>query len=133
MTTRANGTFDVKIIAQEDPQLNDPTMSRLTLDKQFHGDLEATSKGQMLAAGNPASGSGGYVAIEKVSGKLQGRSGTFVLQHFGTMDRGKMELNVHVVPGSGTDQLTGLSGKMSIQIDNGKHFYELEYSLAEAS
>jgi hypothetical protein len=78
-----------------------------------------------------AAGSGGYVAIEKVSGKLQGRDGTFMLQHFGTMVHGKTELNIQVIPDSGTDQLTGLSGKMSIQIENGKHYYEFEYSLAE--
>jgi hypothetical protein len=106
---------------------------RMTIDKQFHGALEGTSKGEMLTAGTEVKGSAGYVAIEKVSGTLQGRSGTFVLQHSGTMTRGTPELTITVVPDSGTGQLVGLAGKMTIKITaDGKHSYEFEYTLTEA-
>jgi hypothetical protein len=103
----------------------------MSIDKQFHGDLEATSKGQMLSAVTAVKGSAGYVAIERVSGTLHGRSGTFVLQHSGTMTRGAPQQSVTVVPDSGTGQLVGLAGKMTINITDGKHSYEFEYSLAE--
>jgi hypothetical protein len=104
----------------------------MTIDKQFHGDLEATSKGQMLAAGSGGKGSsGGYVALEKVTGTLHGRSGAFVLQHSGTMTRGTPQLTITVVPDSGTDQLAGLAGKMNIIIADGKHSYEFDYTLPE--
>ena len=103
----------------------------MSLDKQFHGDLDATSKGEMLAAGTEVKGSAGYVAMERVTGKLHGRSGTFVLQHSGTMNRGSPQLSVTVVPDSGTDQLEGLVGKMAIKIEGGKHFYDFEYALSE--
>jgi hypothetical protein len=103
----------------------------MTIDKQFHGDLEATSKGEMLAAGTAVKGSAGYVAMEKVTGTLKGRTGTFVLQHTGTMNRGEPQLSVTVVPDSGTGQLAGLTGKMAINIADGKHSYEFEYTLAE--
>jgi hypothetical protein len=106
-------------------------IGRMSLDKQFHGDLEATSKGTMLSAGIDANGSGGYVAIERVSGTLHGRRGTFVLQHSGTMTRGVPQMSVSVVPDSGTDQLVGLTGKMTINIADGKHFYEFDYALPE--
>src|SRR5260370_12061778 len=101
----------------------------MSLDKQYHGDLEATAKGEMLYAGGPAKGAGGYVAIEQVSGTLQGRSGSFVLQHSGTMTPGATHLTVTVVPDSGTGQLRGLTGSLSIKIDSGQHSYELDYSL----
>ena len=122
MATHARGTFDVKISPQP-PQDNvgDPTVGRMSIDKQFHGDLEATSKGQMLAAGTEVQGSAGYVAIERVSGTLHGRSGTFALQHSGTMTRGEPQLSITVVPDSGTGQLVGLAGKMTITIADGKH------------
>ena len=103
----------------------------MSLDKQFHGDLDATSKGEMLAANTEVKGSAGYVAMERVTGKLHGRSGTFVLQHNGTMNRGSPQLSVTVVPDSGTDQLKGLVGKMAIKIEGGKHFYDFEYTLSE--
>ena len=107
-------------------------MGRMTIDlKQFRGDLEATSKGQMLYAGGDPKGSGGYVAIEKVSGTLHGRKGTFILQHNGTMSHGVYEMNVVVVPDSGTGELAGIAGKMTIKIDDGKHSYDFEYSLAK--
>ncbi len=103
------------------------------IDKQFHGDLEATSKGTMLAAGTGAkNSSGGYVALEIVTGTLKGHTGTFVLQHSATMNRGVPQLSVTVVPDSGTGKLTGLTGKMNITIVDGKHSYDFEYTLPEA-
>jgi len=133
MSATAKGTFDVKTTPQPAADSDDTGIARLLLDKQFHGDLEAVSKGQMLGAGNPAKGSGGYVAIEKVTGTLNGRKGTFVLQHMGSMKGGAFNLDVSVVPESGTDQLTGISGKMSIDIKEGKHFYAFDYFLPEAN
>jgi hypothetical protein len=133
MANHASGTFDVKLTPQAPEDANDPALARMTLDKQFHGDLEATSKGQMLSAGTSVQGSAGYVAIERVTGTLHGRGGSFVLQHNATMDRGKPSLNIIVVPDSGTGDLTGLTGKMSINIADGKHSYEFEYTLAGAS
>jgi len=103
----------------------------MSIDKQFQGDLEATSQGEMLTAGTAVQGSAGYVAIERVSGTLHGRRGTFILQHSGTMTRGAPQLAVTVVPDSGTGELAGLSGRMTITIADGKHSYELEYALAE--
>jgi hypothetical protein len=128
MTKQASGPFEVKL----EPQAGDPTVGRMSIDKQFHGDLEATSKGQMLAISTDVKGSAGYVAMERVTGTLEGRTGTFALQHSGTMTRGVPELLITVVPDSGTDQLVGLSGKMRINIVEGKHSYEFEYSLTEA-
>jgi hypothetical protein len=101
----------------------------MTIDKQFSGDLEATSKGQMLAFSTDVKGSAGYVAMEQVNGKLHGRTGTFVLQHGGTMTRGVPQLAVTVVPDSGTGELRGLKGKMNIIIADGKHSYEFDYTL----
>ena len=132
MANRASGTFEVKISPQED-KTGDPTLGRMSLDKQFHGDLEATSKGQMLTAGTAVQGSAGYVAIERVSGTLKGRNGTFALQHSGTMTRGTPQLTITVVPDSGTGQLAGLAGRMTINIADGKHSYEFEYTLAETA
>ena len=123
----AAGTFEVKLTPQETS--GDPRLGRFSLDKQFHGDLEGTSKGEMLTGGAPVKGSAGYVAMELVTGKLHGRSGSFILQHSGTMDRGKPSLMVSVVPDSGTDELAGLTGKMAINIADGKHSYELQYAL----
>lgn len=132
MTTHARGTFEVKLNPlPPDDMSADATLGRMSLDKQFHGDLEATSKGQMLSAGTAVKGSAGYVAMEQVSGTLHGRSGTFVLQHSGTMTRGVPQLSVTVVPDSGTGQLVGLAGRMVIIIAEGKHSYEFEYTLAE--
>jgi hypothetical protein len=131
VATHASGTFDVKISPQP-PQDNvgDPTVGRMSIDKQFHGDLEAASKGEMLATTTDVKGSAGYVAIERVNGKLHGRSGTFALQHNGTMTRGEAQLTITVVPDSGTGQLVGLAGKMTIDIAaDGKHSYGFEYTL----
>jgi hypothetical protein len=104
-------------------------VGRMSIDKQFHGDIEGASKGQMLTAGTSVKGSAGYVAIERVSGTLHGRNGAFILQHSGSMTRGKPQLKITVVPDSGTEQLAGLSGGMTIKIENGKHFYAFEYTL----
>ena len=102
----------------------------MSLDKKFSGDLEGTSTGQMLAIGTEVEGSAGYVAIERVNGKLDDLNGTFALQHSGIMNRGSGHLVITVVPDSGTGQLVGLSGSLAINIVEGKHLYEFEYSLA---
>jgi hypothetical protein len=130
MTIHAKGPFEVKITPQTpDGKFEDATMGRMTIDKQFHGDLEATSKGQMLTAMTETKGSAGYVAVERVTGTLNGRSGSFVLQHSATMTRGVPQLSVTVVPDSATGQLVGLTGKMEIIINAGKHSYDFEYTL----
>lgn len=133
VTTHATGTFDVKLTPVPfDDKPGDAGLGRMLSDKQFHGDLEGTSRGQMLSAGTGAKGSsGGYVALERVTGKLNGREGSFVLQHSGTMTRGTPQLTITVVPDSGTGQLVGLAGTFTIKIDNGKHSYDFEYTLAE--
>lgn len=132
MSTHAAGTFEVKITPQiSGDNVEDASLGRMTIDKQFHGDLEGVSKGQMLTAGTAVKGSAGYVAIEKVSGTLNGRTGTFILQHTATMTRGVPQLSITVVPDSGTGQLVGLSGKMFINLSEGKHSYDFEYTLAE--
>jgi len=128
-TMKAQGTFDVKITAQTPPDQTNEPFERLLIAKQFHGDLEATSKLQMLGSRGSVEGSGGYVALELVTGKLSGKSGSFVLQHKGTMSKGAFTLDVTVVPDSGTDQLTGLSGSMAIVIEGNKHSYSFEYTL----
>ncbi len=128
MTIHARGTFDVKVTPQPPDDAAAGPFGRLFLDKKFHGDLDGTSKGQMLASGT-GEGSGAYVALELVSGTLNGRRGSFVLQHNGTMTKGVATMIVTVVPDSGTDELAGLAGKMTIVIADGKHSYELEYTL----
>ena len=135
MPHHATGPFEVKIDPQPpDEKSGGAAIGRMLLDKQFHGDLEATSKGTMLAAGTGAKGSsGGYVALEIVTGSLKGRTGTFVLQHSGTMTRGTPQLSVTVVPDSGTGQLEGITGTLTIKIDAGKHSYEFDYTLPETT
>jgi hypothetical protein len=128
MATRACGTFAVKLTPEA---AEDKSLGRMSIDKQFHGDLDAASKGQMLSAATDVKGSAGYVAIERVSGTLHGHTGTFVLQHSGTATRGALQLSVTVVPDSGTGQLAGLAGKMAIEVADGKHSYDFEYTLAE--
>ena len=135
MTQIAKGPFDVKLnpqpLALEDDG-EGAARGRMSLDKRFHGDLDATSKGEMLTAMSGTQGSAGYVAIEKVTGTLDGRAGTFALQHSATMTRGAPDLRIIVVPDSGTGALAGLVGTMKIVIaEGGKHFYELEYSLPQ--
>ena len=131
MTTRtASGSFEVQTrpLAQGEP-VGGSTMSRFSLAKQFSGDLEGSGEGEMLTAMTAVQGSAGYVAIERVSGRLEGRSGSFILQHTGTMARGSQQLAIGVVPDSGTGELAGLSGQLSIRIADGRHFYELHYEL----
>jgi hypothetical protein len=101
----------------------------MLIDKRFGGDLEATSKGQMLAVRTKVEGSAGYVALERVEGTLAGRAGSFVLQHSGTMTRGAQQLSIAVVPDSGTGELEGLAGQMRINIADGRHSYEFDYTL----
>ena len=128
MTHRATGTFEVKLTPQTDTP--DAPAGRMSIDKQFQGDLAGTSNGQMLMASSPSiKGSAGYVAIEKVTGTLNGHHGSFYLQHTGTMTRGVGELTITVIPDSGTDELVGLQGNMSIIIADGKHSYEFDYEL----
>lgn len=130
MTDHARGTFEVKLNPQAPVEgVGDPTVGRLSLDKQFHGDLEGTSKGQMLAVQGGVQGSAGYVAMERISGTLRGRTGTFALQHSGTMDRGAPTLSITVVPDSGTGELAGIAGTFTIDISDGKHAYGFEYTL----
>ena len=104
----------------------------MALSKQFHGDLQATALGQMLATRTATPGSAAYVALDRVSGTLHGRVGSFSLQHSGTMDRGAPTLDIMIVPDSGSEGLTGISGRLRIRIDEGRHFYELDYELPEA-
>jgi hypothetical protein len=133
MTTQARGTFEVKLKPMAPPdQAAGSTLGRMSIDKQFHGDLEATSKGEMLSAGTDVKGSAGYVAIERVTGTLSGRPGSFVLQHSGTMSGGTQQLSITVVPDSGSGQLVGLAGTMGINIVEGKHSYDLDYTLPDA-
>jgi len=127
---RAIGTFDVKVAPLEPYNKDDKALGRYSLDKQFHGDIDGTSKGEMLAFGTGAAGSsGGAVAIEKVTGRLAGKTGSIVLAHRGTMEAGKPTYSIIVVPGSGTDELAGISGKMDLIVEGGKHSYVFEYTL----
>ena len=129
---RASGPFEVSL--KPLPMDNDPgsdLLSRISIDKQFRGDLEGTSKGQMLTGGTAIKNSAGYVAIERVTGSLKGRKGSFILQHTGLMNRGAPSLVITVVPDSGTDQLEGLKGTMTINIEAGKHSYQLDYTFAD--
>jgi hypothetical protein len=130
MKHHARGPFDVSLKPLEPYNKSEGAgLGRMSIDKQFHGDLEAVSQGEMLSAGSPVKGSAGYVAIERVTGTLNGRSGSFVLQHNATMNRGVPSLNIIVVPDSGTGELAGLSGTMNIIIADGKHSYDFEYNL----
>jgi hypothetical protein len=126
MNQTATGSFDVTLTPLD---IEGEHMGRLHIDKRFHGPLEATSRGQMLSAGTATKGSAVYVAIERVQGTLHGRRGTFVLHHAGVMNRGAATLAISVCPDSGTDELTGLSGAMTIEIVDRKHFYTFNYDL----
>jgi hypothetical protein len=129
-TFRASGTFDVKLTPLENDWPDEgTTLGRMAIEKTFRGDLEGTSAGEMLSARTPVQGSGAYCAMERVSGTLHGRTGTFVLQHTGVMDRARPSLVVRIVPDSGTAELAGLSGTMTITITEGRHAYDLDYSL----
>ena len=129
---KSTGNFEVKLnplqgYAQGADGIQ---LGRMSLDKEFTGELSATSRGEMLSAMTPVKGSAGYVAIEQVTGTLEGKKGSFVLQHFGVMDQGQNRLILEVVPDSATGELAGLRGKMAIIIENGQHSYEFEYELA---
>ena len=126
----AQGEFDVKVtpLLLAGPA-EDPTLGRLSIEKEFRGDLVGSGSGQMLTAMTEVEGSAAYVAIERVSGILEGREGTFALQHRGTMARGAQELLVSVVPDSGTGKLSGISGTLHIIIEDKKHRYDFEYSV----
>ena len=128
---RASGKFNVKLAPLE-PYNREPeaALGRMSIDKVFEGDLQAASKGEMLSAGSPQSGSAGYVAIERVAGTLNGRRGSFALQHNATMHHGAFALNITVVPGSGARELEGLSGTMNVIIAAGGHSYEFDYEHA---
>jgi hypothetical protein len=131
MTTRASGTFEVRLSPQADGGEGGASVGRMLIDKRFAGGLEATSKGQMLAVRTPTEGSAGYVAMELVAGTLGGRAGTFVLQHSGTMERGAQRLSITVVPDSGTGELEGLAGRMEIDFSGGGHSYHFDYTLGD--
>jgi hypothetical protein len=128
---RISGTFDVKVTPQKPD--NEPAetarLGRMSLDKVFYGDLAGQSKGEMLSFMTEVKGSAGYVAMERFTGTLDGRAGSFVLQHNGTMTRGEPQLTVTVVPDSGIDQLTGLTGSLAIRVESKQHFYDFDYEL----
>lgn len=129
----AKGSFEVSLNPAETYAKSTTTnqLGRMTIDKQFHGDLQAQSQGEMLSV-RCAEGSAGYVAIEQVTGTLIGKHGSFALQHFGIMDQDGQQLTLEVVPGSATDELQGLSGNMDIRIEEGLHFYQFEFALPES-
>jgi Protein of unknown function (DUF3224) len=130
MSTRATGLFEVKMSpAALGNTVADASLGRMLLDKTYGGDLAGSGQGEMLMAGTAVKGSAGYVAIERVTGTLGGRSGSFVLQHSGTMNRGAPLLSVTVVPDSGTAELMGLAGTLAILIKDGRHHYEFDYTL----
>ena len=130
MSQRARGELEVKVapVATE-PSPDGLSLGRYSLDNRYHGELEATGKGEMLTVGTPVEGSAAYVAVERVEGSLDGRRGSFALQHTGTMGRGEQHLEITVVPDSGTGELVGLEGRVAILISDGKHSYDFEYSL----
>lgn len=132
MSEHAKGAFDVKVVPQKpDTQIaRAANLARLTIDKRFHGDLEGISKGEMLATQTDVPGSAGYVALERVTGALKGRNGSFVLQHSATMTRGTPVSAISVVPDSGTGELRGISGKMTITVaSDGTHSYEFDFKI----
>ncbi|NTU83742.1 MAG: DUF3224 domain-containing protein [Chloroflexales bacterium] len=134
MTQHARGTFAVQLTPQPLSHADaDASLGRLAIAKQFQGDLAGTSQGEMLSARTAVEGSAGYVAIERVTGTLHGRQGSFVLQHSGTMDRGAPQLLISVVPDSGTGALVGLTGTMTLQVADGVHAYDLIYTLPDAA
>jgi hypothetical protein len=128
MANHATGTFEVKITPQDD-KTSDVSLGRMTIEKQWQGEMQGTSTGQMLTGGDFKTGSAGYVAMEKFTGSVKGRKGTFILQHSAIMTKGKGDLTITIVSDSGTEELKGISGKLAIKIENGKHFYDLDYNL----
>jgi hypothetical protein len=128
VTQHATGTFEVKLVPQDDKSA-DTSIGRMTFTKQWSGDINGSSTGQMLTGGDLKTGSAGYVAMEKVTGAVKGRKGSFIFQHSATMSAGQGDLNITIVPGSGTEELKGISGKLTIKIEGGKHFYDFEYTI----
>ncbi len=134
MTGKARGTFEIQMSPQsQEEKIDGVSVSRQSADKQYSGDIEGSGKGEMLAALTNVKTSQAYAGIERVVGTLQGRKGTFLLQHTGTMTAATRDLKVTVVPDSGTGQLVGLSGKMMINVVNGKHLYEFDYMLPDSN
>lgn len=132
MSVVAKGSFTVEMKPQSEPSTIDGvSLGRMSLDKRFEGDLVATGRGEMLTALTPVNGSAGYVAIERITGTLHGRSGGFVFQHTGTMSRGVQQLSITVVPDSGIGALAGISGVFKLNLVDGVHLYEFEYSLPQ--
>jgi hypothetical protein len=132
MNCQARGTFEVVMKpVSESESVDNVALGRLSLNKQFHGDLAGTGKGEMLTAMTSVDGSAGYVAIELVTGTLNGRQGSFVFQHAGLMNRGAQQLSISVVPDSGTGQLAGIAGAFLLDVVDGEHFYTFEYSLPD--
>ncbi|MDQ8153676.1 MAG: DUF3224 domain-containing protein [Gemmatimonadota bacterium] len=129
----ARGEFDVKMTPEAVDAADGIPVSRLALDKQYRGALEGTGRGVMVSATTPVKGSAGYVAIERFTGTLHGRQGSFVMQHAGMMTRGAQQLTITIVPDSGTGALTGIKGSCGITIADGKHSYEIRYSLTDTS
>lgn len=133
MSTHVSGSFSITMTPATTPQHSGrTTLGRMLLDKVYKGDLAATASGEMLSAVTDTKGAAGYVAVESIAGVLQGRQGSFVVRHAGTMADGKQELSIVIVPHSGTGQLEGISGTMGIRIEAGQHFYDLDYSLPVA-
>lgn len=134
MTLQAKGAFDTKVTPHPATDMAEGlNVGRMTFHKKFRGDLEGTSVLEMLGVMDKALGSGGYVALERITGVLAGRSGSFVMQHSSTMTRGKPSQSITVVPDSGTGELTGLSGSMTIDIVSGNHFYVFDYTLSSGA
>jgi hypothetical protein len=131
---RARGEFDVHLVPQPpEDKTEGSALGRMSIDKQYRGDLVAAGKGEMLTATTAIPGSAGYVAIEHVTGRLGDHTGSFVLQHSGTLNRGKPRLNIRIVPDSGTGELTGVAGTMTVEVTGGKHLYEIDYTLPGSS
>jgi len=130
VTAHATGTFEVKVTPLTADKNAFP--GRLSIEKTWHGGLEGTSTGEMMTAQTDVKDSGVYVALEKFTGTLDGKKGTFLLHHTGIMTRGTPHLAIAVVPDSGTGQLTGISGTLNILISEGKHSYDFEYTLPES-
>lgn len=129
MTGQAAGTFEVNLTPVAAPDGGPAFFGRMRIDKQFSGDLTGASEGLMLGVRTEIDGSAGYVAMEQVTASISGRNGTFVLQHDGLMNRGAPDLRIRIIPDSGTGDLEGITGSMRIEIDDGRHSYELEYEL----
>lgn len=132
MSSQARGTFEVQLQPQSDDGVGDPSVARMSIVKEFRGDLEGTSRGQMLSTRTDVQGSAGYVAMERVTATLEARRGSFSFQHSGTMNRGVPELTITVVPDSATGALAGLTGRMQIVIEGGQHSYVFDYVLPPA-